>query len=206
MNIPNKKNWFSILVDFNSVGKGAYEHSSYSYFTKFIPPQIKNYLSFEESLVEYSKINKDMNQSKPVTSRELHLIFLTLISMKSTDEVDSHIFLKNLTMINEKLKSKNNNLYSSRLSSGVSHSQFLKFYEFCCYEFYPICSFFGALVANEAIKFCGKYYPLDQWLHFEVFELFCPNMIIIQPQDSSLPFLTSKFKGNLSFKNIDSTK
>ena len=141
MNIPNKKNWFSILVDFNSIGKGVYQHSSYSYFIKFIAPQIKNYLSFEESLVNYSKINKDINQSKPITSRELHLIFLTLISMKSPDGLDGQIFLENLTMINEKLKSKNNNVYSSRVCSGVSHSQFLNFMNFVAMNFIQFAHF-----------------------------------------------------------------
>ena len=35
----------------------------------------------------------------------------------------------------------------------------------------PHASFFGGIVAQEAIKYTGKFMPLRQWLHFETFEL-----------------------------------
>lgn len=34
----------------------------------------------------------------------------------------------------------------------------------------PLASFWGGVVAQEIIKFTGKYTPLRQWLHHEVFE------------------------------------
>lgn len=34
----------------------------------------------------------------------------------------------------------------------------------------PLASFWGGIVAQEIVKFTGKFTPLRQWLHFEVFE------------------------------------
>jgi ubiquitin-activating enzyme E1 len=32
------------------------------------------------------------------------------------------------------------------------------------------CAFFGGIVAQEVVKFTGKYKPLKQWLHYDTFE------------------------------------
>ena len=37
-------------------------------------------------------------------------------------------------------------------------------------ELQPVCALFGGLAAMEVIKSCGKYKPLDQWQHLDVFE------------------------------------
>lgn len=34
----------------------------------------------------------------------------------------------------------------------------------------PMTAFFGGVVAQEVVKFTGKYYPLKQWLHYDIFE------------------------------------
>jgi len=34
----------------------------------------------------------------------------------------------------------------------------------------PLCAFFGGIVAQEIVKFTGKYMPLRQWLHYDIFE------------------------------------
>lgn len=34
----------------------------------------------------------------------------------------------------------------------------------------PLCAFFGGLVAQEIVKYTGKYSPLRQWLHFDIYE------------------------------------
>lgn len=31
-------------------------------------------------------------------------------------------------------------------------------------------AFFGGIVAQEIVKFTGKYTPLKQWLHYDIFE------------------------------------
>ena len=34
----------------------------------------------------------------------------------------------------------------------------------------PMAAFFGGVVAQEIVKFTGKYTPLKQWLHYDIFE------------------------------------
>ena len=34
----------------------------------------------------------------------------------------------------------------------------------------PMSAFFGGIVAQEIVKFTGKYTPLKQWLHFDIYE------------------------------------
>ena len=35
----------------------------------------------------------------------------------------------------------------------------------------PVCAFLGGVVAQEIVKFTGKYTPIDQWLWFDFFEI-----------------------------------
>jgi len=39
----------------------------------------------------------------------------------------------------------------------------------------PMAAFLGGVVAQEVVKFTGKYTPLQQWLHFDMFELLLPE-------------------------------
>jgi ubiquitin-activating enzyme E1 len=41
---------------------------------------------------------------------------------------------------------------------------------FAPYSISPVACFFGGVVAQEIIKFTGKYSPLKQWLHYDIFE------------------------------------
>jgi ubiquitin-activating enzyme E1 len=34
----------------------------------------------------------------------------------------------------------------------------------------PMAAFYGGIVAQEIVKFTGKYSPLKQWLHYDIFE------------------------------------
>lgn len=34
----------------------------------------------------------------------------------------------------------------------------------------PMCAFFGGIVAQEIVKLTGKYTPLKQWIHYDIFE------------------------------------
>jgi ubiquitin-activating enzyme E1 len=34
----------------------------------------------------------------------------------------------------------------------------------------PMSAFFGGVIAQEIVKFTGKYSPLKQWLHYDIFE------------------------------------
>ncbi len=34
----------------------------------------------------------------------------------------------------------------------------------------PLSAFFGGIVAQEIVKYTGKYSPLKQWLHYDIFD------------------------------------
>ena len=33
-----------------------------------------------------------------------------------------------------------------------------------------MAAFFGGIIAQEIVKYTGKYSPLKQWLHYDIFE------------------------------------
>lgn len=43
----------------------------------------------------------------------------------------------------------------------------------CCIS--PIAAFLGGVVAQEIVKFTGKFLPLHQWLYFDAFEVVPPS-------------------------------
>ncbi len=38
-------------------------------------------------------------------------------------------------------------------------------------ELQPLCAFFGGIVAQEIVKVCAKFQPMNQWLHYDCFEV-----------------------------------
>ncbi|TDH73614.1 hypothetical protein CCR75_004733 [Bremia lactucae] len=38
-------------------------------------------------------------------------------------------------------------------------------------ELHPLAAFYGGVIAQEVVKFTGKFTPLTQWLHFDAFEV-----------------------------------
>ena len=48
----------------------------------------------------------------------------------------------------------------------------------------PMCAFFGGIVAQEIVKYTGKYTPLKQWLHYDTFESLPDGEVNRQPMGS----------------------
>jgi ubiquitin-activating enzyme E1 len=48
----------------------------------------------------------------------------------------------------------------------------------------PLSAFFGGIVAQEIVKFTGKYMPLRQWLHYDIFETVSNDEKDRAPRDS----------------------
>jgi ubiquitin-activating enzyme E1 len=47
-----------------------------------------------------------------------------------------------------------------------------------------MAAFFGGVVAQEVVKYTGKYYPLKQWLHYDIFETLPTGAVNRKPMDS----------------------
>ena len=41
---------------------------------------------------------------------------------------------------------------------------------YCKHEITPLCSFFGGIVAQECVKLSGRFTPIRQWFHFDIFD------------------------------------
>jgi ubiquitin-activating enzyme E1 len=40
-----------------------------------------------------------------------------------------------------------------------------------------MAAFFGGIMAQEIVKFTGKYSPMRQWLHFDIYETLPRNEV-----------------------------
>lgn len=47
-----------------------------------------------------------------------------------------------------------------------------------------MAAFFGGIVAQEIVKYTGKYSPLKQWLHFDIYETLPKSEVNLQPVGS----------------------
>lgn len=58
----------------------------------------------------------------------------------------------------------------SNLNVEIEADVFNKAVSYAGSSISPMCAFFGGIVAQEIVKFTGKYSPLKQWLHFDIYE------------------------------------
>jgi len=52
----------------------------------------------------------------------------------------------------------------------IEEAVFSKAVKFAGCSISPMSAFFGGIVAQEIVKYTGKYTPLKQWLHFDIYE------------------------------------
>jgi len=69
----------------------------------------------------------------------------------------------------------------------------------CGAEIQPVCVFIGGVCAQEVVKHCGKYTPINQWMHFDFVE--------VLPNESLPPELTTprncRYDHNISVFGAD---
>jgi len=58
----------------------------------------------------------------------------------------------------------------SELQCEIEEEVFKKACNFAGCSISPMAAFFGGIVAQEIVKYTGKYSPMKQWLHFDIFE------------------------------------
>jgi ubiquitin-activating enzyme E1 len=69
----------------------------------------------------------------------------------------------------------------SSLKVEIDEKVFAKFVQFASCSISPMAAFFGGLVAQEIVKYTGKYSPLKQWLHFDIEEALPKKEVNRQP-------------------------
>lgn len=61
-----------------------------------------------------------------------------------------------------------------------------------------MAAFFGGIVAQEIVKYTGKYSPLKQWLHFDIYETLPRG-----PVDRSVPAEGSRYSDQIKIYGND---
>jgi ubiquitin-activating enzyme E1 len=58
----------------------------------------------------------------------------------------------------------------SNIEVEIEEPVFAKAVQWSASSISPMAAFFGGFIAQEIVKFTGKYTPLKQWLHFDIYE------------------------------------
>ena len=61
-------------------------------------------------------------------------------------------------------------VYEALADFEIEQEVFAKAVRYAGCSISPMAAFFGGIVAQEIVKFTGKYSPLKQWLHFDIYE------------------------------------
>lgn len=69
----------------------------------------------------------------------------------------------------------------------------------------PLASFWGGIIAQEVVKFTGKFTPLRQWLHYECFEALPDTPVDRKTNNNRYDDMTSIF-GNELVQNLAKVK
>lgn len=62
-----------------------------------------------------------------------------------------------------------------KLDDPVNENLSLNIARFARASISPVASFWGGIIAQEIVKFTGKFTPMRQWLHYESFEALPDN-------------------------------
>ena len=100
----------------------------------------------------------------------LHLAFCGILQFQKAHrhlpgESDVPSVLEIVKRINEENKA-SEGLNLGEIDEKVVHDACA--YSRACIS--PMAAFFGGVVAQEIVKFTGKYSPLKQWLHYDIFD------------------------------------
>ena len=85
---------------------------------------------------------------------------------KLPGEADVSHVIEIAKALNEDAKKNEGHLALDELQEKVIHNAAA--YSRACIS--PMAAFFGGIVAQEIVKYTGKYSPLKQWLHYDIFE------------------------------------
>ena len=103
-------------------------------------------------------------------SEQNHLALLAIFAFhqefgKYPGLTDGDRVLELAKFINEENKSKEQHSVEE-----IDEKVIVSAARFAAAEISPQCAFFGGVVAQEIVKFTGKYSPLKQWLHYDLYE------------------------------------
>ena len=173
----------------------AIDKKSCTSFELMVEPKMMKFESFKNSLSNFGLLQKGMMEGpQKLPSETLHHLFLaTLAFYEIFQRLPYPSDHPQFIALYQEVSFKND----------LNKETLVHFLGNLSYEFPPIASLFGALLANEALKISGTYIPLQQWLHFEEFS--CaqnPKLHSLDPLHKiSQPFIPSNIFSNILTNN-----
>lgn len=67
-------------------------------------------------------------------------------------------------------------------------------------EICPMTSYFGGIICQEVVKYTGKFTPLQQWYHFDIFNALPLEKVNTKPMDSRYDDMIAVFGRELQEK------
>ena len=143
-------------------------------------PKSKSFKSFKESVTDpynNKKVPDPIDLSKFGRNELLHVGFLSLFEYVNSnkgklpelnEENQVAEIVKRAKNIFDEQKNKNSDWINN--SQEYDENIIRNIARWAKAELPPVTAFLGGVVAQEIVKFTGKYTPLDQWLWFDFFE------------------------------------
>ena len=112
------------------------------------------------------------DQSKSGRSNVLHIAYCAILQFQTLNNRLPHNTDEDFQTVLALAKSINE---VNKASNGITLEEFdekviRNVSSYCQACLSPMAAFFGGVVAQEIVKYTGKYSPLKQWLHFDIFE------------------------------------
>lgn len=103
-------------------------------------------------------------------SEQLHVAFAAVVAFvdANTRLPDAGDYEACLGLAKEYLAA--SSLKSFGADIEINEDVFKKAISYSSCSISPMCAFFGGIIAQEIVKKTGKYTPLRQWLHHDIFE------------------------------------
>jgi ubiquitin-activating enzyme E1 len=106
-------------------------------------------------------------------SEQLHAALTGIISFTKAHgryPEDNEVDVKKCCELAASEMKSNQSLDEGNLNVEIEEPVFANAVKYSSCSISPMAAFFGGIVAQEIVKYTGKYTPLKQWLHFDIYE------------------------------------
>lgn len=142
-------------------------------------PKTFNYKSFADSLTNPPIIMGYMDFTKFGRAEQLHIARLALYEFQEQNKALPALHNKEdaakLVQIAKEILASHKKTNAEKPNTAIEVELEEKVINqcslYCTAELTAIGSIFGGVLAQEIVKHTGKYTPIDQWFHFDAFEL-----------------------------------
>lgn len=117
-------------------------------------------------------------------SEQLHTALLGLYEYAKTTKSFPGNDAEHISQVRAIVRSKLKEIGENGLQVEVDEDVFQNAVKFAECSISPMAAFFGGIVAQEIVKYTGKYSPLKQWLHFDIYETLPTNYVNKVPMNS----------------------